>query len=377
MPETDIGSAEASDLKNAMTDFSVDAVETDAPQDQEETTWQSTKWPQNLGYYKKIPELKVAIDTKATWTIGAGIEADEQTLMRLDTIKGNGKDNFNSILKNMVRIKVIDGDSYAEIIRDDEGMLINLKVLDPSTIVSVWNRQGRIKRYEQVTKTAWWKFWKKGSKKFEPEEIFHLNRDRIADEMHGISVIPAVEQIILMRNEAMDDWKKVLHRNVNPIVIWKLDTDDVREIAEIKRKTDQARAENENIYVPKGVVDPEILSIAPNATLNPLPWIIHLNDSFFQVVNTPQIITGNAKEFTDASAKIVYLSYEQSVKAEQLYVEEQALLQLNLEIHLTFPASLQTDAISDTPAETDVVEEEPIEEAAQPDDTAEELEGKK
>ncbi len=47
--------------------------------------------------------------------------------------------------------------------------------------------------------------------------------------------------------------------------------------------------------------------------------------------------------------------------------------QLNLEIALTFPASLQQDTISDTTSE---VEEEPQEPAAQPNDTTEELEGK-
>jgi hypothetical protein len=119
------------------------------------------------------------------------------------------------------------------------------------------------------------------------------------------------------------------------------------------------------------------VAVSPNATLNPLNWINQLNDYFFQAVNVPQIIIGNAKEFTDASGKIVYLAFEQSVKTAQLYIEEQVLAQLNLEIHLTFPASLQTDAVSDTPTETDQVEEETQEPAAQPNDTTEELEGKK
>ena len=57
MPETKIGSASASDLKTVVKDYSVDAVDTDAAGDQEETTWQSSTWSQNLGYYKKIPEL--------------------------------------------------------------------------------------------------------------------------------------------------------------------------------------------------------------------------------------------------------------------------------------------------------------------------------
>ena len=373
MPETKIGSASASDLKTVVTDYSVDAVDTDAAENQKETTWQSSTWSQNLGYYKEIPELKTAINTKATWTIGAGFTADEQTTMLLGTIKGNGKDSFNSILNNLIRVKTKDGDSYAEIIRDDDGMLLNLKPLNPSSIVVVQNQKGIIKRYEQANKIEG-----KKNKKFRQVQIFHLSRERIADEMHGISVIPAVENIILMRNEAMTDWKRVLHRNVDPLWIYHLDTDDATEIAAFKTKNDNARKNGENMYIPKGVVVPELVATATNASLNPLAWIAQLNDYFFQAVNVPQIIIGNAKEFTDASSKIVYLSYEQSVKAEQLYIEEQVLLQLNLEIHLTFPASLQTDAISDQPSAADMtLEEEPVEKAAQPNDVKSELEGKK
>ena len=52
---------------------------------------------------------------------------------------------------------------------------------------------------------------KKVGVKFEPEEIFHLSRERIADEIHGISVIDSVRDIIDARNEVMSDWKRVMH----------------------------------------------------------------------------------------------------------------------------------------------------------------------
>ena len=69
MPQTDISSAEASDLTNAMTDYSVDSATTDAAADQKETTWMNTNWSQWFGYYKEIPELAAVIDAKATWTV--------------------------------------------------------------------------------------------------------------------------------------------------------------------------------------------------------------------------------------------------------------------------------------------------------------------
>ncbi len=376
MPDTILSKTDTAG--NTQVDYSVDSETTDAATDQKETEWISMTWNKNLGYYKKIPELKVAIDTKATWIIGAGIETEPETELLLMTIKGNGKDSFTSILKNQIKVCMIDGDSYAEIIRDKDSNLINLKPLSPATIKSIQNRAGRFLRYEQITRRR--KLFNLipffGHLRFDIDEIFHLSRERIADEMHGISVIDSVEEIILMRNEAMTDYKRVMHRNIEPLWIFNLDTDDTTEIAAIKTKYNAARKDGENLFVPKGTVEPEVVGVPPNANLNPLAWIDSLNDNFYQAVNVPQIIIGNAKEFTDASGKIVYLAYEQSVKAGQLYVEEQVLGQLNIEINLTFPASLENDAITGKPSETTTLEEEPIEAATQPNDTTEELEGK-
>lgn len=369
MPQTDISSTTVSDLSNVMTDFVVTAVETDGATGSQEFTWQNTFWSVDYGYYTSIPEFKTAIDTKATWTMGAGFEAGEPTEILLSNIKGNGKDSFNSILKNMIKVKTITGDSFAEVIRDKNGVFANLKPLNPSSMVIVQDKKGRIKRYEQVSKGE------TPNKRYSPEQIFHLSHERMADEIHGTRIIPSLQILIDARNEAIADFKTVLHRNVRPMRIWYLDVDDEAEIAAFKAKTDQASEDAENLYVPKGTAETEVATVAPNATLNPLAWINQLNDYFFQAVMVPQIIVGNAKEFTDASGKIVYLAYEQSVKAEQLYIEEQVLGQLNLEIELTFPASLQNELISDEPVQT--LEEEPMESASQPNDTTEELEGKK
>ena len=373
MPQTDINNAVAGGTTQYV-DWSVAPQDTDGVTGEKEFEWTNSCWSQWLGYYKSIPELQTAVDAKANWTIGAGFTADEVTTMLLMSFKGHGKDSFNSIVGNMVRTYTIAGDSFAEIIRDDDGVLVNLKPLDPGSITIVYNSKGRIVRYEQKSKI------KGATRKWMPEEMLHLSRKRIADEIHGISIIPAVESIILMRNEAMNDWKRVLHRNIDPLWIFHLDTDDTTKVAAFKAKMDAARGAGENMYIPKDAVVPELVTTSPNASLNPLTWIQQLNDYFFQTVNVPQIIVGNAKEFTDASGKIVYLSYEQSVKGEQLYVEEQLLAQLNIEIQLTFPASLQNDTISNTPTPEGQqqmgVEEEPIQQAGENNNTEASMPGK-
>jgi hypothetical protein len=351
MPETNISSTDYGNLSNTQTSytkdtapaaftFKVDAVNTDAAGDNKETEWTNSFWATYLGYYKSIPELMAAIDAKATWTVGKGFKADPFTTLKLMNIKGNGVDTFNTILENAVRTYHIGGDAFIEIIRD-KGELVNLKPLDPGSMKIVANRQGLIIRYEQISKV------KMPNKKFAPEDILHLSRNRVADEIHGVSLIPAIEQIILMRNEAMSDMKTLMHRHVKPINVFKLDTDDVAKIAAFKAKADAATDKGENLFIPKGAVEHELVSVPANATLNPLPWIQQLNQYFFQATGVPQIIVGGSQEMTEASAKIAYLAFEQTIEEEQLYIEEQILSQLNLEIELSFPATLQNELLSD------------------------------
>jgi len=363
MPETNIDSTVASDLTSVMTDYSVDTASTDGASGIGETTYMNQDWSKWLGYYKAIPELRAAIDAKATWTVGKGVLAEEETIMLLDTIIGFGKDSFNTILENAIRNMQIGGDSFIEIIRDKEDILINMKPLDPSTIKIVADKKGMILRYEQITKIE------KAIKKFRPEEMFHLTRNRVADEIHGKGLIEPIENIILMRNEAMEDYKRVLHRNIDPMMIFHLDTDDETRILAFKAKMDAARGKGENMYIPKDAVVPEQLSLAPNATLNPLPWIEQLNSYFFQAAGVPQIIVGGSQEFTEATAKIAYLAFEQTIEEDQLYIEEQMLKQLNIEIELEFPASLENELLSDKKKDVGSMQ-------TQPNDTTAEVEGK-
>jgi len=339
MGELNLNSTTASEIE--MTDFSVATATTDSAQDQDETGWINDKWAAWFGYFKKIPELNAAINAKATWTVGKGFKADVQTTFICETIKGWGKDTFNTILENMIRTYYIGGDAFAEIIRDDKRNIINLKPLPPETIKIIANRQGIIVRYEQISKD------KNKPHKFAKEDIFHLARNRVADEIHGVSVIESVEEIILARNEAIQDYKKMMHRHMMPRYIFHLDTDDTVKIAEFKTKMDKAYADGENLYIPKDVVVPEQMSISPNSTIDPKSWIDAQGDYFYEAVGTPQIIIGGSGEFTEASAKIAYLAWQQNIEEEQLFIEEQAGLQLGLGIELEFPASLENELLSD------------------------------
>ena len=55
----------------------------------------------------------------------------------------------------------------------------------------------------------------------------------------------------------------------------------------------------------------------------------------------PEVVMGWSVGTTDASAKIVYLSFQQPTERKQLYLEKQIKMQLGLELNFEFPASLE------------------------------------
>ena len=197
MGDVNVASSVASDLTNVMTNYSVDAKITDATTGHGRHVYYNTNRSQQLGYYKKIPELQAAIDGRAEWAMGNGFVADEQTTMLLMTIKGKNNQSFNSIIESMIRDYYIGGDAFTEIIRDEEGNLMNLKILDPDSMGIVSNAQGMITGYEQTSKAN------KIPRKYDKEKI------ECAENM-GYAVLVVWE----------DDYKKTPTKVINACLKW-------------------------------------------------------------------------------------------------------------------------------------------------------------
>lgn len=303
-----------------------------------ETTY-DCDWPKWHGYYRYIPEFQAVIDKLASWTVGRGFKADTKTMAMLKKIKGFGKDDFNSLLENFVRTFLICGDCFAEVMKDKAGRLVNLKPLSPGSIRIVTNESGIIVRYEQynqlrdVTKVL----------RFRPNEMLHFSWNRIADEIHGIPFAEKLEKIIEMRNEAMQDMRVVFHRYVKPLIISKIDSDDATEIANYKTKLDRAVEKCENLIIPKDTVEMERMSVPQYSTLDPLPWLKYLVRQFVTACGVPEVIMGWGEETTEASSKIIYLAFQQTIERLQRYVESQLESQINIKINLEFPASIEPE----------------------------------
>jgi hypothetical protein len=308
---------------------------TDSPSSHGETRY-SPKWAEWVSYYKTIPEFQQVINTLAFWALGKGIITDEKTEKTLSKIRGYGKDTFEEISENLIKSALICGDSFAEIIRDKAGRLINLKPLNPGSMVIKINEFGILTGYEQNGEAGIVASW--GLK-----EIFHLSWGRIADEYHGIPFPEKLKEIILMIKECREDQKVLFHRYVKPITIIPVKTDDEAEINRFTTKYNNAFKLTENIIVPDEVVNTKEItrmSIPQNSVLDPMKWLEHLQQIFVTSCGVPEVIMGWARNTTEASGKVVYLAFEQTIRQIQTWFSQNVNNQLNLEIKLEFPASL-------------------------------------
>jgi len=293
-----------------------------------------------LGYYKKYGQLKKAIDTLWIYVVGKGFDADPYTNLTLEYLRGVGEDTFQNLMWNMGVTSMIIGDAFAEIIREKDysgrDRLINLKPISPERMRVVYGKNGLIKRYEQVR-------WNKDTgkpepfKKFKPENIFHMSNDRIGDEQKGTSVIECCKWTIDAIEEARRDYRIVLHRNVVPVRIIEVDTDDITKRNKFMSEYKDAIKKGEVLVIPKGTVQIQ------QDTINiqdPINWIQSLENYFYLAVGIPKVIA-SPDALSEGASKIGYLIFEPIYTFRQVLLEQDLWQQLGLKVKFNRPASLQ------------------------------------
>lgn len=329
MAQTDIQQVASTTLNTSVQDFSVQLQNLESAE-AEEFYYYNPHWSKWLGYYKSIPELKKAIDALATWVVGKGYACDDAVNSIMMRLRGHEKDNDDTLFFNMFVILKINGDAYAQIIRNENGTLINLKMLNPARVRVVFGRDGSIKRYDYFQNNSEWK-------KIAKEEILHLINDKIGDEVHGCSVVEACQWVIDARNEAMSDTRRTLHRGT--IRVMEVDMDDTSKLANLKSEYAEAVKKGEVLFIPKGTSG--IVDFKATDMSGHLEWIRYLENFFYQAVGVPRVIA-SSENYTEASSKIGYLSFEPIYTREQQILEAAFWNQLALRITFNRPPSLST-----------------------------------
>ena len=337
--QNDITQTTTTDFQNDVADYSVDTATTDGVTEQEETIIHNNDFTKWFGYYTKIPEVKKPIDNYATWVVGKGFTTDTRTQVLLENITGQGEDTFLSIMRNLLIVKKVNKASYAEVIRNDKGTLINLKPLDPLSMQTILNQKGMIVRHEQLSKT-------KGKKPqtFKPEKILYMVNDRVADD-NGRSVIEACEWLILARNQLMADMKRISH--LSSVRILYVEENDKARLSELKTElADGIEKGNVVIFTVKpGEAKFEDLTLPPIEAF--LAQIRYYENAFYKAIGFPKSLTGDSEGVPESGGKMAYLNHEPIYNWEVTELEADLWNQLAIKVKFEKQASL-TDSMNDT-----------------------------
>jgi hypothetical protein len=200
----------------------------------------------------------------------------------------------------------------------------------------VTDSKGMIIRYEYTISGKSGK-----TEKFKPTDILHLCNNRVTNEIHGVSDVEAVEWIVETQEEAMRDWRRQLHRNGVARIV-EVDTDNTTKIASLKTQWKDAIDKGDVLILPKGTAEVKDVSASVQ---NPLDWIKYLDNLFYMSIGVPRVILGGSEEFTEASSKIGYLTFEQIYLKEQTELEADLWNQLGIRIKFNKPASLKNELL--------------------------------
>ena len=143
------------DIKNTTTSSGLDkslkiqttaSEDVDRAGDKTDVKWVNENWQTYNGYYNNHISVQAVMKKLGMWAVGKGVKADKKTMKILEKLIGWGKDTFNGVMANQIRVEHSNGDSYAEIItpegeelKPNGSNIINLKPLNPGSIGHVIN----------------------------------------------------------------------------------------------------------------------------------------------------------------------------------------------------------------------------------------------
>lgn len=330
MADFDLGSATTTDFTNTVDNFSVDSVTLDRPNAGPggETYWYFTEAAQNYGYLKTIPELAGGVDLLGIWTAGKGYVTNALTTVELEHISGWGEDTFQSIMQGMIVTKKIVGDAFCEVVWGEGSTLLNLMPVSPQRVRIVLNPNGRIKRYD-ISKNGKWVGVSK-------EKMFHICNNRVADEIHGNSMMNVCKWTLDALQEAYEDKRIMSHRSkALGIVYYK--TSNTGKITYANEQIEKAVNKGEMLGLPEDTA--KIESFPAKNTGDLIEWIRHLENRIYIAMKVPRVMA-TSEGYTEAGSKSGFVTFEPIYVAEQTLLEADLWNQLGIKIKFNKPPSL-------------------------------------
>ena len=330
MAELNLSQATTTNFTGAVPDYIVKSKTLDAiTPNQEESYWYFADATKNYGYYFNIAEIYNAANALCTWAFSRGYKVDDPTLkVQLDHIKGTGNSSFNKIMWQHGVVKLIVGDAFIEVKRNEKDVILNMIPVSPERVRVVFTKSGLIKRYDIWTGSEW--------KPVKKENMLNSSNKQIADQQHGTSQVEAAKFIVDSLNEALSDERIIKHRD-KALGIAYYETDKSGKIAYANSQIEKAVKNGEMVGLPKDTV--KIEPYPSRSSEDRTGWISYLENRFYQIFGVPRSIA-SSDGTSEVGGKMGHVIFEPIYTKEQKDLEDDLWTQQAIKITFNRPPSL-------------------------------------
>ena len=329
MAEYNLSNATTTDITNQVPDFIVDSMALDvANAGNGETYVYYDKATENYGYYFNHPQVASPINSLATWSFTKGWTSEDKLMgIILKKIDGDGKDTFEEIIWNQEVCKLIQGDSFMEIIRNNNGTLVNFMPISVERVKTVYVGP-RIKRYEIWNGSKWVKKKVAG--------IFHLRNKKIGDQTRGTSQVQGSKNVNDAMIEAFEDERIIKHRDKALGVVY-YKTNNTGKISYANEQIEKAVKNGEMVGLPEDTA--KIEPYPSRSSEDRQNWLQYVENLGYQTGGVPRSIA-TSDGTSEVGGINGHLIFEPIYGKEQLDMENQLWNQAAVKIKFNRPPSL-------------------------------------
>jgi len=329
MADYNLNQATTTDFTNKVPDFIVESMSLDiANSDGSETYVYYDKAPENFGYQFRHPQVASPLNAICTWAYRQGYTTtDKQMEVILPKIDGNGKETFSTIIWNHGNVKLGHGDAFCNIIRNNNGTLVNMINISPERVKTVFEGS-RIKRYEIWNGKKW--------VKRKINEIFHSMSKKLGDSTKGTGQIQSNKNVNDAMIEAFEDERVIKHRDKALGIVY-YQTNNAAKISYANKEIEKAVKNGEMVGLPEGTA--KIEPYPSKSSEDRQNWLTYVENLGYQTGGTPRsMVTSDGT--SEVGGINGHLIFEPIYGAEQLDMENELWQQVAIKIKFNRPPSL-------------------------------------
>lgn len=311
------------------------------------------KWKKFKRAYEHIPIVAAAIDVSVDNAV-----QNFYITGRKDTTKTKSKDNFKEqeedtsddkykeeikkliskfnlveFFYNVAKQMLIYGNSFVEIVKNDEG-IVDLKILDPLTMYVNRNEKGNFSEKQDDAYLQYLEGKPLEPIKFSYDEIVHFKWNPVGENAYGSSIISPLLQVLQIKINTEANLDVMIDKFASPLRHFKIGTPDrpasQGEIDAFNSDLQGIQADTELVTDDRVVA--EILETKQGAQTNLAPALEYIENQVVAGLQTPLVFLGRGN--TDRAAAETQLDmFDRKAKVLQRVIKRTAEMQI-FKVHL-------------------------------------------